>query len=412
MKDTVLLAWIGFLGFVLGCRDPLALDPLPPAPKSIAAIESHPRFFWKFDLGDASSSSPTIGHDGTVYIGSRAKDPYEGILYAINPKSGRKKWEFRTGGSGVFSNPVVGADGTVFISDARKVFALNGKTGVKKWEAETIGQTMSKELALDANGTLIAIGGTICALNSKNGEKKWETDSIGYMGYPPSFGVDGTFYITYGHRIFAHSIVDGSVKWKTDRENYTGTPALTPDGTLYVVGEQGGSSSTSKVEIHALDGKTGQKKWAFVTHGASEFGASDSSGFCASPVIGSDGIVYVSASDSIMYALDGQTGQKKWTFAAKQWVSKTAAVGSDGTVYYGTEDYSVYALNGKTGAKLWEFPTGSIIQTSPALSLNGTLFIASCDKHLYAIKTDSRGLAKSPWPMSGQNNLRTSRALK
>ena len=401
MKDTVLLTYIGFLGFMLGCRDPLALDPLPPAPKSIAAIESHPRFLWKFDLGDASSSSPTIGHDGTVYIGSRAKDPYEGILYAINPKSGRKKWEFRTGGSGVFSNPVVGTDGTVFISDDRKVFALDGKTGVKKWEAETIGQTMSKKLALDANGTLTAIGGTICALDSKNGQKKWETDSIGYMGYPPSFGVDGTFYITYGHRIFAHSIVDGSEIWRSTQESYTGTPALAPDGTIFIgTGTKGGST---KSKIYALDSKTGEQKWFYQTKGNM---------VDADPVIGTDGTVYVSSGDSFMYALDGKTGEKKWEFEANQWRSRSAAIGTDGTVYYGTDDYSVYALNGKTGAKLWEFPTGSIIQTSPALSQDGTLFIASNDYHLYAIKTDSKGLAKSPWPMSGQNNQRTNHAAK
>lgn len=132
----------------------------------------------------------------------------------------------------------------------------------------------------------------------------------------------------------------------------------------------------------------------------------------ADPVIGTDGTVYVSSGDSFMYALDGKTGEKKWEFEANQWRSRSAAIGTDGTVYYGTDDYSVYALNGKTGAKLWEFPTGSIIQTSPALSQDGTLFIASNDYHLYAIKTDSKGLAKSSWPMSGQNNQRTNHAAK
>ena len=113
-----------------------------------------------------------------------------------------------------------------------------------------------------------------------------------------------------------------------------------------------------------------------------------------------------------MYALDGKTGEINWAFEANQWESRSAAIGSDGTVYYGTDDYSVYALDGKTGTKLWEFPTGSIIRTSPALSPDGTLFIASQDGYLYAIKTDSKGLAKSPWPMSGQNNQRTNHAAK
>ncbi|SVC28949.1 uncharacterized protein METZ01_LOCUS281803, partial [marine metagenome] len=31
---------------------------------------------------------------------------------------------------------------------------------------------------------------------------------------------------------------------------------------------------------------------------------------------------------------------------------------------------------------------------------------------LYAIKTDSKGLAKSPWPMFGQNARHTGRVMK
>jgi hypothetical protein len=34
------------------------------------------------------------------------------------------------------------------------------------------------------------------------------------------------------------------------------------------------------------------------------------------------------------------------------------------------------------------------------------------DNSLYAIKTDSKGLAKSPWPMRGQNTQHTGRGLK
>ncbi len=35
-----------------------------------------------------------------------------------------------------------------------------------------------------------------------------------------------------------------------------------------------------------------------------------------------------------------------------------------------------------------------------------------CDKKLYAIKTDSKGPAKSPWPMRGQNPQHTGRATE
>ena len=79
-------------------------------------------------------SSPAIGSDGTVYVGSKDKK-----LYAINGKSGVKLWEFETG-DGVDSSPAIGSDGTVYVgSSDKKLYAINGKSGVKLWEFETGG---------------------------------------------------------------------------------------------------------------------------------------------------------------------------------------------------------------------------------------------------------------------------------
>ena len=59
---------------------------------------------------------------------------------------------------------------------------------------------------------------------------------------------------------------------------------------------------------------------------------------------------------------------------------------------------------------LWEFETGGMVYSSPAIGPDGTVHVGSFDKKLYAIKTDSKGLAKSPWPMRGQNARHTGRA--
>ena len=47
---------------------------------------------WKFETGASVVSSPAIGSDGTVYVGS-----YDNKLYAINGKTGTKLWGFETG---------------------------------------------------------------------------------------------------------------------------------------------------------------------------------------------------------------------------------------------------------------------------------------------------------------------------
>ena len=66
--------------------------------------------------------------------------------------------------------------------------------------------------------------------------------------------------------------------------------------------------------------------------------------------------------------------------------------------------------NSKPGTVLWEFETGGNVWSSPAIGSDGTVYVGSDDKKLYALKTDSKGLAKSPWPMRGQNARHTGRA--
>jgi outer membrane protein assembly factor BamB len=99
-----------------------------------------------------------------------------------------------------------------------------------------------------------------------------------------------------------------------------------------------------------------------------------------------------------------------WEFKTGGVVNSSPAIGSDGTVYVGSDDNKLYAINGKSGVKRWEFETGFHVSSSPAIGSDGTLYVGSVDYKLYAIKTDSKDLAKSPWPMRGQNARHTGRA--
>ena len=65
---------------------------------------------WEFETGNEVVSSPAIGSDGTVYVGSK-----DNKLYALNGKSGLKLWEFKTGGAIGDSSPAIGPDGTVYV---------------------------------------------------------------------------------------------------------------------------------------------------------------------------------------------------------------------------------------------------------------------------------------------------------
>mgnify|MGYP001408097328 CR=1 FL=1 len=65
-------------------------------------------------------SSPAIGSDGTVYVGSN-----DNRLYAINGKSGKGKWVFKMRGAVLLSSPAIGSDGTVYVgSRDKKIYAI------------------------------------------------------------------------------------------------------------------------------------------------------------------------------------------------------------------------------------------------------------------------------------------------
>jgi outer membrane protein assembly factor BamB len=83
---------------------------------------------WKspFTYGGVQSS-PAIGGDGTIYVGTQY-----GYLWALNPEDGSLKWDNYTTLS-AWSSPAIGADGTIyFATNYGHVYAMN-QDGTVKW---------------------------------------------------------------------------------------------------------------------------------------------------------------------------------------------------------------------------------------------------------------------------------------
>ncbi|GEM_PF-2511961 len=139
--------------------------------------------------------------------------------------------------------------------------------------------------------------------------------------------------------------------------------------------------------IYALDKKTGELRWKFLTAGV----------VMSSPVI-SGSILYVGSIDGKLYALDARTGVKIWDFLTGGRVLGTAAV-TDGSIYFGSEDGKVYCL-GKDGKKIWDFLTGGPVMTTPAV-VNGRVYASSCDKRVYCIENGSKAWSFLTGGMAG-----------
>jgi len=325
------------------------------------------RLVWSFQSGSFSESSPAIGSDGTVYIGS-----WGNRLYAINP-DGTLKWSYQTG-SWIRSSPAIGCDGTVYVgSDDGKLYAINSDE-ILKWSYQT-GDSIGSSPAIGGDGTIYVGSGDdkLYAINP-DGALKWSYQTGAGIFSSPAIGGDGTVYVgSDDYELYAINS-DGTLKWSYRTVNgIISSPAIGSDGTVYV-----GSDD----RLYAIN-SDGTLKWSYKT------GETIYSSY-SSPAIGSDGTVYVGSldptytTDNKLYAINSD-GTLKWSCQIGGSIYSSPAIGSDGVVYVGSTDYKLYAIN-PDGALKWSYQTEGGISSSPAIGSDGTLYIGSWDGKLYAFQ--------------------------
>ena len=138
----------------------------------------------------------------------------------------------------------------------------------------------------------------------------------------------------------------------------------------------GGSDSI----LHALEADTGVEKWRFRTKGQ-----------IRSNVCIEEDYLYLNGGDGILYKLNKLTGiviwkfktegEKKYDFA--DYFNSTPVLNM-GSLYFGSGDGNLYSLNTETGKLIWKYMTGNIIHTTPAIS-NNKVFFGSFDGFVYAL---------------------------
>ncbi len=325
---------------------------------------------WRFETGDRMFSSPAVGTDGTIYVGSNDRN-----MYAINP-DGTEKWSFWTGVT-TSASPAVGTYGTIYFGSSFGLYALH-PDGTEFWifTPDDYRVFMSPSIGPDdtiyVNSWESGIGGARNHLYAVNpdGSEKWSFATGGGRiiggSHSPAIGTDGTIYFgSLDANIFAVN-PDGTERWRFPTGGLVhSSPAIGADGTIYI-----GSNDNY---VYALN-PDGTEKW--------RFGTGDS--VTSSPAIGADGTIYIGSQDNIVYAINPD-GTEEWSFTTEGPVSYSSpAIGADGTIYIGSYDNKVYAIN-PDGTEKWSFTTGSDVSSSPAIGKWGVIYVSSHDNNLYAL---------------------------
>ena len=110
----------------------------------VHAFDKNGNKLWESDKDTASSLTPSLSSDGTIYVGTSG-----GKVYAINSLTGKTKWSYQTGQNpdftgnpkdpqfGVLATIVIGADGIIYVGAMDGVMHALNTDGSVLWKYTT-----------------------------------------------------------------------------------------------------------------------------------------------------------------------------------------------------------------------------------------------------------------------------------
>jgi outer membrane protein assembly factor BamB len=336
------------------------------------------RVDWAFRARKLLEFPPTIAY-GRLFIANNA-----GTLFAINDRTGRPRWTYRSGRCTaatpavdhhvvfqVFMNkpPCNAQAGTAGLDG--QVVALVEKNGHVRWR-RTIGPSETSPAV--ANGR-VYVGdwtGRVYALDERTGRTIWTFATGGQV--KGGVAVDGNrVYVgSYDGHVYALNARTGHEFWRASAQARLGST-----GTFYATP----AAAYGRVYI----GSTDHKVYSFgATSGKLRWSHSTGSYVYSSPAVYRLR-VYVGSYDGGLYCFDAATGDVKWRFDAHAPISGAPTV-VNGIVYFSTLKTRTFGLDARTGKLLWQFPDG---QYTPVVADSKTLFLVGYSR-LFALKPRPR----------------------
>jgi outer membrane protein assembly factor BamB len=341
------------------------------------------------------------------------------------PAPGQPLWQFDT--EGEILRELAAGGGAVYVADENGfVYAVDATTGERRWRHDTQGDTSFEAwgwngdsdgdgLAYSEDDGLVYIGGLyLLALDASDGGEVWRFTDGAWLAPTPAPG-EGAVYAADNGGGVLHAVVSatGGAMWFRDLNGrITHGPALSRDGAALYVGTQNGwlyaFGTVSSQEIwtspyhepglgvrsipavgdglvyatsdrlFALDADTGERRWHFTPSG------SDPDSPLSSPAF-ADGVVYVHKSEGTLHALDAATGEERWTYRSTDLTLSRAPVAAGGTVYVTTRQGRLLAVDAVTGEESWTAPITPGAEEQAPVVLDGVVYVAT-GQRVYAFR--------------------------
>ena len=322
------------------------------------ALPEEPQIVWTFEVEEGIESTAAI-LSGTVYVGTLG-----GRFVALELDTGRLKWEYKAEEM-IRSSPLV-VNGTVYFGDEMGTFhALDARTGQRKWTFQVDGAITSSANFLAERIIFGSYDQFLYCLSDRDGALLWKVETGGYIHATPAVfdervligGCDGFFRVI--------DLVNGKEETKIDLAAYMGASPAVYEDFAYM--------GTFENQVLAVDLRKARTVWRY-QHPQKHFP------FYSSAAV-SDELVVLGGRDKMLHALDRETGEAVWTFAAGARVDSSPVILGDRVVFASMRG-EIYILKLSSGEILWKFDTGSPILASPSIA-GGKLVIGTEDGLLY-----------------------------
>jgi outer membrane protein assembly factor BamB len=320
---------------------------------------------WVYKTDGGIRSSAVLAH-GRAYVGSD-----DGFIHAIDLATGKKAWAFETEGK-VEAPPLV-HNNKILVGATDGIFYCLDRDGKLLWKAEVDDKiTGSAAIVEDKKEkrTLVLVGSYAGILTAFDLEK---ADGKAVWTHEITDPINGGIAVSNGQAIFGgcdgQLHVVSALTGKPIRSVDVGdivacTPALTKKYAYF------GTFSGEFMQTSLADGAIG---WRY---------KNDDFKFLASPAITKELAIF-GGQDKLIHAVDLKTGERRWTFKTKGRVDSSPVVSGDRLVV-GSYDGRIYLLDVKTGKKLGEYEVGGRISASPAVGKN-MIVIGNDSDEVYAL---------------------------
>jgi outer membrane protein assembly factor BamB len=324
------------------------------------ALSDKLEVLWQFKAKDSIESAVAIAN-GVVYVGSM--DEY---LYALDLKTGAKKWAYKAGS--IKAAPSF-SEGSIYVGNIDGVFhCVDAQTGDKRWTHDG-GAEITSGANFAKNAVLFGSGDEMLYCLSREGKELWKFHVPGgpVLGSPAIVG-ERTFAAGCDSSLHVIDVVRGTeVGMPLDLGGQVGA-TVAVDGDLLFVG-------TMSNQVLGINWKKGEFVWKYEPTERHQ-------PFFSSPAL-TPKLVIVGSRDKLIHAIDRTTGREVWTFPTRNKVDSSPVVAGN-RVYVGSFDKKLYVLDLATGARVTSFDLGSEIVGSPAVA-DGRLVIGTTDGVVYCL---------------------------